>query len=73
MTIIDNRVNPQANQSPSPSGVAVGQDVSIALLKKQLDLMKIQGAGEVKLLESANIKPQPTPDGKAGTIFSAYA
>lgn len=73
MTIVDSRVNPQANQSPSTSGVALGQEVTISVLKKQLDLMKVQGAGEIKLLESSNLKPAPTPDGRAGTIFSAYA
>lgn len=74
MTLIDTRVNPQTVPQGNTSEMAVGQDVSIAMMRKQLDQMNSQGDAAVSLLDQSYVPaPPPSADGRKGTRFSAYA
>jgi|GEM_PF-6520485 len=74
MTLIDTRVNPQTVSQGNTSEMAVGQDLSVAMVRKQLDQITTQGQAEISLIEQSQLPaPPPTLDGRKGTRFSAYA
>jgi hypothetical protein len=74
MIMADPRTQNNSVVAGNHYGPALGAQVAIALMKKQLDATKVQGASAMQLMEAANPpKPSASVDGKVGSRFSAYA
>lgn len=74
MILADPRTQNNSVVSGNHFGPALGAQVAITLMKKQMDASKVQGMAALHLMETAHPgRPSPSADGKIGSRLAEYA